>query len=688
MLISYNWLKDYIELDLAAEKLGDELTMAGFTMDSVERQGDDFILDLDITTNRPDCMNHFGLVREISAILGKPVKFNPSETVEAFSGDAYPVEIKAPDLCPRYSAVLLIGVRNDSSPSWISERLRSIGLRSVNGVVDITNFVLHELGHPLHAFDNNRLKDGKVVVRRAACGEKIKLIDGSEKILNNGILVIADTEKPVALAGVMGGKESEVSCSSTDILIESAFFNPASIRLTARDLGMHTDASHRFERGADIGITVKALNRTVALIQKYFGGSVAAFSDNYPLQDKPVEIGLRYTKIFDIIGNASGLDREFIKKTLNNIDIKTTEETGDVLKVSIPSFRRYDLTREIDLIEEVARLYGCEKIVPCLPARSTPSAGITPSERIKRKVCDCLCDWGFSEAINYCMVDGRSEKLFSRNDSGLVALRNPLSEDASVLRSSLYQGLLKSVVRNHNMGSFDLKLFETGTVFEPSEELADEKYMLGLSVSGKRNRDHWMIAEGEDADIYFLKGIVHSLTGKILRRDAVFVKTSKHYFCEGLALELVIEGRIAGEIGAMTEETLQKFGIEVPVFCAQLDMDIFCSTGVAVQSLKTLPRVPGMTRELAFISPVGKEYGAVRQAVESLNIDILGGFEVVDVYSGKSLPEGRKSFLLRFRLQPMDKTLTHSEVVAIERMIVEKLQAGEGLELRGTLDNV
>ncbi len=687
MLISYNWLKEYVLLTISPEKLGADLTMAGFTMDGMEKKGDDYIFDLDVTTNRPDCMNHFGMAREIATIYDLPFSFELCSKELPEVEDCYDVEIQAPEQCFRYSALLIKGVKNGKSPQWLLDRLEAVNLRAVNGVVDITNFVLHELGHPLHAFDNNCLKGNKIIVRNAVDGEKIKVIDGSEKTLSTDMLVIADTEKAVAIAGVMGGIESEVSLSSTDILLESAFFEPVSTRITARDLGMHTDASHRFERGADIEITVKAMNRAVSLITEYFGGQVVAVTDNYPLPYEGRKIELRYSRVYDIIGDAPGLDGKFIEKTLSSLGLEIMDKSEEVLNISVPSFRNYDIRREIDLIEEIARHYGCDKIVSHLPLRSLPSDGILSSEQLVRRAKDLLCSWGFSEAINYSMVDGEIEKSL-QGDDNFVTITNPLSEDAATLRTSLIQGLLKTVGTNRNKGNGNLKIFEHGVVFRPSNELADETSELSIVVCGQVNLNHWSLQEKIFADLFYLKGIVSSFFEKLLRRKVHFVPSERQFFEKDSTLEIVLEGSPVGVLGCFCSDILEKFDIEEPLFGALLNMDIICSTDVLIPDFESLPRVPGMVRELAFISDIEKDYESVRKAVASLNIGIIRDFNLLDVYSGKPLPEGKKSFLLSFRLQPMDKTLTHREVVQIERKIVAKLENEEGLKLRGTLDDV
>src|ERR1043165_8514969 len=465
MFISYDWLKDFLDVELGAAKLRDRLTMVGLAIDAVETYGADSVLDVEVPSNRPDCLSHIGIAREVSVIESKPLRSPKTYPLrgEGAAASLTSVEIKDPDLCPRYAARLVRGVKIGPSPDWLAKRLETIGQRPINNVADITNYVLHELGQPLHAFDFAKLGGRRIVVRRAAPGEKLKTLDGVERTLTADMLVIADAEKPVALAGIMGGEDSEIWAQTKDVLIESAYFDPNSVRQTARKLGMDTEASRRFERGADREGVLRAQERCVQLICELAGG--VATEDAIDVYPEPLAeriIDLRPERIPGL--TSLTVETDEIIRILTGLGFERVGGSEGRMIFKVPSWR-VDVEQEQDLVEEVARHTGYDKIGSELPP-SNSSGEYQPSEMKQRSLRRALNAFGYDEAISFSFIqqDDRFELLPSL-ESNQPQLANPIIEDAAWMRSTLLPGLLSSVRHNFNHGIRDVRLFEIGRIF-------------------------------------------------------------------------------------------------------------------------------------------------------------------------------------------------------------------------------
>ncbi|HXQ70071.1 MAG TPA: phenylalanine--tRNA ligase subunit beta, partial [Pyrinomonadaceae bacterium] len=477
MLISYNWLKDYTDTSLSPQELRDRLTNVGLAIDAVEEHDSDSVLDVEVPSNRPDCLSHVGIAREVAVIEGgkvRPPHIDPFKT-EGRSADLTSVEIKDPDLCPRYAARLVRGVKIGPSPEWLLKRLETIGQRPINNVADITNYVLHELGQPLHAFDFHRLAGPRIIVRRATAGEKLKTLDGVERTLTTDMLVIADAERPVALAGIMGGEESEISSSTTDVLIESAYFDPDSVRRTARALGMDTEASRRFERGADIEGVLRAQERCIQLICELAGGvATEDWIDIYPRPYVSRTVRLRSQRVPELT-SVTVATAECLR-ILTGLGFELVNEAAEELNFKVPSWR-IDVSQEEDLVEEVARHTGYDKIASELPP-SSASGEFQPTEMKQRLLRRALNSFGFDEAINFSFAPKQTDNQ--------PELKNPIIEEAAFMRRELLPGLLSSLRHNLNHGLRDVRLFEIGRVFGPvsPKELPDERLSLALVATG------------------------------------------------------------------------------------------------------------------------------------------------------------------------------------------------------------
>ncbi|HEX7176288.1 MAG TPA: phenylalanine--tRNA ligase subunit beta, partial [Pyrinomonadaceae bacterium] len=536
MNISYNWLRELVDVSLAPRELAARLTMLGLAVDAVHEAGDDHVLEIDLTSNRPDCLSHVGVAREAAALEGKSVHLPKTEAArtggrtEEFAS----VSIEDEELCPRYAARVVRGVKIAPSPAWLVERLQAIGQRPINNVTDITNFVLHEMGQPLHAFDLATLAGRRIVVRRARSGEKLRTLDGAERELDEQMLVIADAERAVALAGVMGGEETEITEATADVLVESAYFAPASVRRTSKQLGLQTEASYRFERGTDYEGVRRAQDRCVALICEIAGGEAAKDAiDVYPRRPAPVSVSLRHERV----GKLTGLDvsAEESERILTALGFKRDgageaapgiEEVaaGDsAARFVVPSWRA-DVSLEEDLVEEVARHFGYEKIKDELPASGIAGEYRRGEER-RRAAKRALNALGFDEAISFSFIDTSGEGAFERLPSlqppagaggaEFVYLSNPIIEGAALMRPTLLPGLLGAVRHNLNHGTRNLRLFEAGRVFAAAGGGAGqpvEREALALVLAGAA-LEEGRAGAARELDFYDLKGALEAASG-------------------------------------------------------------------------------------------------------------------------------------------------------------------------------
>src|SRR5437763_6916826 len=507
MDISYNWLRELTDVSLPARELAERLTMAGLAVDAVREASDDFVLEFDLTSNRPDCLSHLGIAREAAALAGVVVR-RPALTAKSVAGKAEEFtsgEIEGADLCPRYAARVVRGVKVKPSPEWLARRLQTIGQRPINNVADITNFVLHELGQPLHAFDLAALAERRVVVRRARAGEKIKTLDGAERELDGQMLVIADAARAVAVAGVMGGEETEISGATADVLIESAYFDPQSVRRTSKLLGLQTDASYRFERGVDYEGVRRAQDRCVALICEIAGGTATEDAiDVYPRKIEPPFVYFRPSRVEDLTGLRVPAEKG--ARILESLGFAPVNAGGEArgaadegasgeLFFQVPTWRT-DVSIEEDLVEEVARLVGYEKIEESLPP-SPVTGEYLAGDRRRRAARQVLTACGLSEAANISFIDESNEGRFellpglqkAEGEGAFLKLSNPIIEGARLMRPTLLAGLLDSVRHNFNRGTRNVRLFETGHVFASSSK-GDE------GASGEVNKG----APGEDGE--------------------------------------------------------------------------------------------------------------------------------------------------------------------------------------------
>jgi phenylalanyl-tRNA synthetase beta chain len=665
MFISYEWLKELTDTKLTPAQLRDRLTMVGLAIDAVEEHKDDAVLDVEVPSNRPDCLSHVGIAREVAVIEKGHMRLPASEPpkTEGCSAEFTSVEIKDPDLCPRYAARLVRGVKIGPSPDWLVKRLETIGQRPINNVADITNHVLHELGQPLHAFDFEKLGGRRIVVRRANAGEKLKTLDGVERTLTNEMLVIADAEKAVALAGIMGGEDSEISNQTKDVLIESAYFAPHSIRLTARQLGMDTEASRRFERGADPDGALRAQQRCVELICALAGGVATEDAiDVYPQPFSERVIGLREGRITEL--TSLTVETNEIIRILTGLGF---ERTGDS-DFKVPSWR-IDVEQEEDLVEEVARHTGYDKIQSELPP-TNGSGEYQPAEMQQRSLRRALNAFGFDEAINFSFIqqENRFDLIpwLAGREEHQPQLANPIIEDAAWMRSTLLPGLLTSLRHNLNHGIRDVRLFEIGRIFSGlgDQQLPQERLVLALIATGGALEENRAQPERE-LDFFDLKGALEAAVDWMNLSPLRFTPGSARHLRAGqTALISTGDGKAIGTIGRLGENVAVSYKFRQPVYVLELDLDALLSGPAKAIQYSPLPRFPSVTRDISLLVNRNVALEEIFAAVNNQHVDDCRNVKLVGTFEGENIPASKRSVTLRLEYRSDERTLRDEEVEA------------------------
>ncbi len=648
----------------------------------------DTVFDICITPNRSDCLSITGIAREVAAITCKPFRYPVCNLTEREGNIAEIASVKIldPDLCPRYTARLIRNVKIAPSPRWMRLRLEAVGLRAINNIVDITNFVMLELGQPLHAFDYHLLEEGRIVVRRAIEGEAFTSLDGKDRSLSADTLMICDGAKPVAVAGVMGGQNSEVQDNSQDILLESAYFDPSSIRRTAKRLGMPTDAAYRFERGIDPEGLIRALDRAAQLMADCAEGEIVeGIIDAYPRQ---IERAANITLASDRIGTVLGTDlcEEEIVALLKVLNMEVMQE-GKRLSVTPPSYR-VDIKREEDLIEEVARLYGYGLIPETIPEIKTqPDRDMR--HRMVSKIRTCLTGDGYTEVINYSFTTPESVEALrlgeADNRRRFIRILNPLSEDQSVMRTSPIYGLLDTMRRNLNTGNTNLRFFEKGKVFlvRDGSLLPDEPEKLCGLLSGTRHEGLWN-AKGTQIDFYDIKGSVEKLLDALGLTGARYIaSTDQPYLHPGRACCVSWNDRVIGYFGEVHPDVLSRMDIRVKALIFELDVDSLADGYSEQAALKDVPRFPPSYRDVSFLVDRSVDTESLLRAALSERQELLEKIEVFDVYMGPNIPESAKSIALRFTYRSAVKTLTDDEINGIHMKLVKNVADTTSAKIRG-----
>jgi phenylalanyl-tRNA synthetase beta chain len=648
----------------------------------------DTVLDISVTPNRPDCLCVIGVAREIAALTRQNMKYpllsltDRGEEIHQKTS----VTILDQDLCPRYVARMIEGVKIGPSPRWVSSRLEKVGIRSISNVVDVTNYVMMEYGQPLHAFDFAFLEEGRIVVRRAKEDEEFVTLDGVKRTLDGEMLMICDGVKPVAVAGVMGGLNSEIKDNTTSVLLESAYFDPAGNRRTSRKLGLETEAAYRFGRGIDYGGCVSAANRAAQLIQEWAGGRVVeGVVDAYPSPIRPKPIRLRTRRIHQVLGIE--IPAKETRNYLENLELGIQEEKEDVLVV-VPTSFRGDLEREIDLIEEVARLNGYDRIPITLP-KGPPSSERRSKEFVaERKVIDLLNVHGYHEVINY----GFTSPAFADRiglppgDPRRQPLRilNPLAEDFSVMRTTLVPGLMETVQFNLFRKNSNLKLFELKKAFLPQggEKLPREvKFLAGVALGFDRG-PHWASPE-RPVDFYDIKGCVEDLLDGLQIKGGKFIKADDiPYLHPGKASKVVVDQEVLGALGEIHPEVLDHYEVRGRGYLFELDFSKMVKWAREQKRFQALPKFPAVERDLSVVVDKDLEAEKIMEAIRTFQQPYIEEVTLFDVYQKPPIPEGKKGISYRIRYQANDRTLTDQEVNQYHETIFSRLKEVFQLNLR------
>ena len=653
------------------------------------RAGSDVVYDLEITPNRPDWNSVIGIAREIAALTGNPLKL-PEASLPARAGkvdDLVAVRVEDAALCPRYTARIIRGVKIGSSPDWLRSALEKAGLRSINNVVDVTNFVMLETGQPLHAFDYHliaKAADGKptIVVRRAAAGEKFITLDNQERALTQDMLLIADAQHGIALAGVMGGQNTEIRSDTQDVLIESAYFAPTNIRRTSKALGLRTDSSYRFERGGDIGVCDWASRRAAQLILETAGGElVAGVVDTCPQPAEPKTLSLRVEKVGQLLGIE--ISQSDIERMLTALGLSVAPAVGTqpTIAIRVPTFR-VDLKRDVDLIEEIARLYGVDKI-PSTPPRG--AIGTNAYDAVHDQLAEArriLSGLGLNEAQGQTLIAESAAKLAAAPET-VVPLSNPLSSDMNVLRPSLLPGLLDSLQHNLSHKSGDVALFEVGRVFTLVNGQSKEERRLAIALTGRRAAAFWSGAERDAKfDVADLKGLLEEFIEQFGLRGVAYAKRAEVTALFVESATVTLGGKmLLGEMGQLQPVLAKKYDLRDTVFLAELNLDTLLARRNPARNFKPLPQFPATGRDVAMLVPEATTHDAVLAAVKQAKPANLEGTELFDVFRGKGVPEGQKSMAYAFTYRAPDRTLTDADVNAAHEGLVAVLKE----KLSGTL---
>ena len=685
MKVLLSWIREFVDVPESAEEIGKLMSVRGLALEGLEvlpgnpeglppRQ-DDVVMDFDVTANRPDCLSMIGIAREIATAYGRPMRtgtstFAPGASVDKEvpalrSSAELPITIEDPELCPRYAGAVA-DVTVGPSPQWLQDRLKACGIRSISNVVDITNYVLLELGQPMHAFDLAKLGGGAIVVRRAKPGETIKTLDGKLRTLKPEMLVIADASKAQAIGGVMGGADSEVSAGTKRIVFEAAYFKPSSVRATSKTLGLKTDASTRFERGMDVTAPARAMARACQLLEQIGAGkAVGTIHDAYPNPQPPVSLVLDRDRVPGLLGMpVPDANVEGILAALGFEAVPLAEGW----KVTAPSWR-VDIKRQVDLIEEVGRHHGFEHLPSTFPGVQQAPAASDPRIARDGRVRHALLGMGYSEAITFAFIEAAAAEPFLAGDQP-VALANSLSEKFAVMRPSLLPGLIDAVSHNRRHGRRDVQLFEVGTRFSPSGESRG----AGFAWTGLATADHWSGAR-RDVDFFDVKGVVEQLAAVGLV-SPTFAEADVPYLAKGRAATIVVNGQTVGVFGLLDASVADRRDLPVgdELYVAEINLDALTAQAPADPLRATpLPRFPWVVRDVSILVDDTLSAETVRGTIRSAAPDTLFQVLEFDRYQGKGIPDGKVSLSFRLTFQSPERTLTDEEVQAGMQHIIDAL---------------
>jgi phenylalanyl-tRNA synthetase beta chain len=676
MKFTYNWLKDFVDIKIKPEALADKLTMAGLEVKGIEARAGDFVFEAEITSNRPDWLSVIGVAREVAALTGEKLKNgSKSQRVRVSKKGAERLAIKVEDKndCPLYTAKIIRNVLVGPSPKWLKERLESIGCRSINNVVDITNYVLFTLGEPLHAFDLDKLNAETIAVRRARPGEHINTIDGTVRKLDPDILIIADARQPVAVAGVMGGKDTEVTETTKNILLEAAVFNGAVVRRGRQKLGLQTDSSYRFERGVDFDTAESSAWLAARMIEDIAQGKCVLAKSSTTIRPKAKSIILDLSLVRKILN--VNIQPSQIKKILLHLGFGVKGAAKNKMNVSVPLFRE-DISLPEDLIEEVARIYGYEKIPQTLPS-VRPEINPCQARDLVCLTKNILIGLGLHEAVTYSLVDRGLLEGFLPADRRAVEIMNPLSQDQEVMRTALTPSLARCVSYNLNQKQEYVAIFEIANVFLPGPSLPKEELTLGIALSGARSL---LLGEGlvkEETGFLHLKGVLERLLEQLGVKEVDFVTTDTN------KINVLIGTERIGGLIQLRQEQMDKFEIKnKDVFVAEISLERLFAKADLSKKFFSPPRYPGISRDISFVFKEGVLAKDILSCLKEAGKPLLKSVEIVDYYKGKQIPAGSRSLTVTCLYRSPERTLTEIEVNPVHEQLISALTSRFGAKLR------
>lgn len=689
MRVPYSWLNEFIEFNVAPEDVADSLTMTGLEVEGAESVEGDTIFEVNVTPNRPDCLSILGIARELSAVVKSPLKIPPYEIHGSQPVSEYSVEILNPDLCNRYTGRVITGVRISDSPGWIQKRLEKCGIRSINNIVDITNYVLLEFGHPLHAFDADLLGGKKVrvgtpdTIKGHLHQTKMQTLDGTEREIPHDSLLIWDAENPVAVAGVMGGLNTEVTGRTKIIFLESAYFDPVSVRKTSKRLGLVSESSYRFERGTDIEFLEKALDRAARLMQEVAGGTVHAIIDEYPVEYAAEPITVRQERINKILG--TGLTNTDMMEILKRLGI-ASEGKGEEIIVYPPAYRR-DMKRECDVSEEIARIYGYDKILTTVPRSPLSSGRLSKRALHIQGIRETMRKAGFSAVINYSFMNMPSLDALGIPDSDLrrnvISISNPLSQDECLLRTTLAPALISNLKYNLDRGMKEIRIFEISSVFENTgQTLPSEKLRLGGIWYKEKSPSLWKDAA---SGFYVTKGALETLFEELKVSPYAFIPSSELFLHAGQSADIVVSGSRIGYIGVpgphiLAGLDLKKHKPEIVLF--ELDLDLLLTTVPDSIQFSPIAKYPSVERDISIVLDETIPSTRIREIIAAFHTALIEEVSVFDYFKGGNIPEGKKSLAFNIIYRAQDRTLTDDEIEGLHAELVKGILEKTGGELR------
>ncbi len=683
MRIPYEWIKEFIDITATPEEVAERLTMTGLEVEGLESVNGDTVFEVNVTPNRPDCLSIIGIAGELSVAFKIPLKIPAHEIKGEQPVSDFSIEILSPKLCNRYAGRLIKDVRISDSPEWIKSRLEKCGIRSINNVVDITNYVLLEFGHPLHAFDADTIKGKKIVVNVAGANNRIITLDGVERELPDEALLIWDSVRPIAIAGIMGGSDTEVSDKTKNIFLESAYFEPFSVRRTSKRLNLASESSYRFERGTDIEFLENALNRAALMIMEIAGGTVHEIIDDYPVKYVAGPVEARYGKINKILGTE--LSNVEILEILKRLGI-SAEDKGDVFIVYPPAHRR-DIQGESDIAEEIARFYGYDMVPTTIP-RSPLSSGLLNNKMIKiNRIREAIRKAGFTEVINYSFMSPMSLDLIAIPETdrrrNTIVIRNPLRQEESLLRTTLVPALIENFKYNLDRGIKNISLFEIARVFEDTgKPLPVEELRLGGIFYREKSPSLWR----EDVQGFFItKGALECMFAELMINDYLFSACSEPFLHKGQASDIYISGSCIGYIGVLGPVIVERLDLkkqkpEIVLFELNLDLLLtFISDSIKYSQI---PKYPFVERDIAVVVDENVAAYDVKKIIKAFPSPLIEDVSVFDSYRGVNIPAGKKSLAFSILYRSKEKTLTDEEVEDLHASLVRHILEKTGGELR------